>query len=203
MGSRARAEVLRILFGVGDAELHLNEIVRRSGLAQQGVDEQLRRLAALDLVTSRKLGNLRLFRANQVHPAFVELHGLVLKSSGLCGVLSAALQSPLIEVAFVFGSVARRSERAASDVDLMIFGKVADREIATLLRGASDRVGREINWHVYSREEIRERLARNDHFFSRVIESERLFVVGDEVRFKETIDQCRAAPGAPRRVPPA
>ena len=200
-GSKSRGAVLRILFGLNHDELHLNEIVRRSGLAQQGVDEQLRQLACLDLVKSRKLGNLRLYRANSANPAFVELRNLVLKSAGLRDVLAAALTSPQIEVAFVFGSIATKSERAESDVDVMIFGAPSRRDLATPLRGVCETLGREINTCVYSRAEVTSRLARRDHFLSRVLESEKLFIVGDAAGLSAFLSACSPAEDAPSGAP--
>ena len=50
LSSRVRAEVFRLLFGLGEAELHGREIQRRSGLAVGTVRQELKKLERLGLV---------------------------------------------------------------------------------------------------------------------------------------------------------
>lgn len=190
-GSRAKAEVIRILFGLSSNEVYISEIIRRSGLAGQGVDEQLRVLFALGLVTSRPDGNRRYFQANREHPFYPDLRALVLKSSGMADVISEALTNPGIELAFVFGSIARREERADSDVDLMVFGSVGFRDVASAMRPLSERLGREVNPHFFTRAEVGRRLKDEDHFLKSVLASPKLFVVGDEVRLDQILQEIR------------
>jgi hypothetical protein len=59
---------------------------------------------------------------NPQRPVFAEFRGLVLKPIGLADAIRATLV-PLaaqIELAFVYGSVARQQDTTQSDVDLMI-----------------------------------------------------------------------------------
>lgn len=193
-GGRARAEVLRILFGVGREEFYINEIVRRSGLAQQGVDEQLRIFLALGLLTSRIDGNRR-YQANTAHPFYPDLRSLILKSSGLRDVLAEALQSPKIEIAFVFGSIARHEERPESDVDLMVIGDIGLREMSPKIRPLHDKFCRLVNAHFFSRWEIARRLSTNDHFFTRVLSEPKLFIIGDEAGLSRLLAEVRRQGG--------
>ncbi len=190
-GSRARAEVLRILFGIAHEEVYLAEIARRSGMAEQGVDEQLRIFFALGLVTSRPDGNRRYFRANAEHPFFPELCAMVRKSSGLRDIVAEALTSPRIEVAFIFGSIAKGEARPDSDVDLMVIGELGSREAGPLIRPLHEKLGREVNTCNFSRAEVARRLQIKDPFFSRVCESPKLFVVGSEERLLRVLGEAR------------
>ena len=143
---RVRAEVLRLLFADAARELHLRELTRQSGLGLGTVLDELEKLSAADLVTSRRDGNRRYYRANARHPLFPDLQQLVLKTAGLRDVLVSALKGVKgIEVAFVFGSLAAGSGRAASDVDLLVIGEAGLRALAPGLRRASESLGREIN----------------------------------------------------------
>lgn len=94
--------------------------------------------------------------------------------------MSDALTGAAISVAFVFGSIARGGEGAQSDVDLMVIGVTGLKEVSRLLARVSERIGREVNPHAMSAEEFRERRRAEDHFLKRVIDSPKLFVVGDE-----------------------
>ena len=110
---KVRAEVLRNLFAREDEELHLREIVRRSGLNLRTVQRELASLTETEVLVSRRDGNRQYFRANKVNPIYPELRGIVLKDNAIADLLRHALKDASgIEVAFVFGSVASRSEKA-------------------------------------------------------------------------------------------
>jgi predicted nucleotidyltransferase/DNA-binding HxlR family transcriptional regulator len=180
VSSRVKAQLLRLLFGLSQPELHLRELVRQSGLSLGTIQQELRRLTRVGLVAARKDGNRVYYRANPDHPAHRDLCSLVLKTDGLVGVLQPALNTPDVSIAFVFGSVARGNTGAASDVDLMVIGSLGLRKLTTLLSGLADRLGREINPHVLTQEEFTERKEQRDHFVTSVLNSPRLFVKGTE-----------------------
>jgi predicted nucleotidyltransferase/DNA-binding HxlR family transcriptional regulator len=180
VSSRVKAELLRLLFGSRPVELHLRELVRRSGLSIGTVQQELRRLTRIGLVNARKDGNRVYYRANPEHPIHPELRSLVLKTDGLAGVLGGALEDKQVLSAFVFGSVARGEADAESDVDLMVIGSIGLRRLTQLLSGLAEKVGREINPHVLTPDEFKLRKRRRDHFLSSVLASPKLFVKGDE-----------------------
>lgn len=178
--SRARAEIFRLLFGISAEELHVREIERRSGLAIRTVSQELKKLEDRDLLSARRDGNRLYYSANRAHPLYSDIRNLVMKTIGLADILRQALAVEEIPVAFVFGSVARGDEGGESDVDLMVVGDVGLKELSRLLVGVSERIGREVNPHVMDAVELRRRRASGDQFLLRVLESAKLFVVGDE-----------------------
>jgi len=176
---QVRAEVLRLLFADASRELHLRDLTRQSGLGLGTVQGELEKLSSSDLVTSRRDGNRRYYRANSSHPLFPDLQQLVLKTSGLRDVLANALHAIKgVEVAFVFGSLASSVGKAASDVDLFVIGDVGLRGVATALRGVGEVLAREINSITMTAEEFRKRRT-NDSFVIDVLGKEKLFVKGD------------------------
>ncbi len=191
--SEIRADVLRLLFGARQREMYRAEIINRTRFAERSVEEELEKLVRLELLTTFKDGNRRYYAVNQAHPIFPELRAIVLKTSGLKDLLAEALPTKKIDFAFVFGSVAAASERAASDVDLMIIGTATHRELASALRGASERVGREINPHFFSPRELTRRLNDKDHFLTDVIGKPKLFIIGEENEFNDLVGS-RLAP---------
>lgn len=180
VSSRVKAEIFRLLFGLRQPELHLREIARQSGLSLGTVQQELKGLVAVGLIKARRDGNRVCFSANPDHPVHRELAALVLKTNGLVGVLGRALQDKAVNLAFVFGSIARGETRAESDVDLMIIGSVGLRRLTALLSGVAEIVGREINPHILTPEEFCERKKSRDHFITSVLSSPRIFVKGTE-----------------------
>jgi DNA-binding transcriptional ArsR family regulator len=180
LSSRVKAEIFRLLLGVFDQELHVREIGRRSGLANATVRQELKRLTRLGLVTGRQDGNRIYYRANQQHPLYLDIRNLVMKTCGMVHVLQQALTQEAVRLAFVFGSIARGADKAHSDVDLMVIGKIGLRQLGKSLSGVAARIGREINPHILGAEEFAKRKKARDHFLTTVLAAPKLFVVGNE-----------------------
>jgi hypothetical protein len=85
----------------------------------------LNRLAAAGLVDAQAVGNMRRFQANPNSPVYAELVALTRKTLGTVPVLREALQAllPALQSAWVYGSVAKQTDTAQSDVDVMLVGK--------------------------------------------------------------------------------
>jgi len=180
LSSRTRAEILRILFGLESREVHLREIVRRSGLTVGTVRDELKKLQRLDLIIVRRDGNRLYYKSNSDHQLFSTLRILVMKTNGLTEILKKGLEGPDITLAFVYGSIAEGKEKAASDVDLFVVGEIGLRGLASKLRGITEEIGREVNPFVINPEEFRRRIETGDHFVTQVLASPKLYIFGGE-----------------------
>jgi predicted nucleotidyltransferase len=180
LSSRVRSEIFRLLFGASDRQLHIREMERRTGLSVATVRQELQKLLRMQLVEAQRSGNRLYYRVNKDHPLYPDIRNMVLKTSGMVDILRDALDKEGVMIAFVFGSVASNQEGAASDVDLMVIGDVGLRTLSGWLSGVSEQIGREINPHVMNGNEFRKRLLSHDHFLTRVLESEKLFIKGSE-----------------------
>lgn len=130
-------------------------------------------------MASRRDGNRVCCRANQDHPVYPEIHGIVLKTTGLVEVICKALESADVAVAFAFGSVAAGQESAQRDVDLMVIGDIGLRALSGRLSKISAQIGREINPHVMTEVEYRKSAKAKDHFVTHVLSGPKLFVRGN------------------------
>ena len=92
-----------------------------------------------------------------------------------------------IRVAFVFGSLAGGSEKAGSDIDLMVIGDIGLRSLTRLLVGLTENLGREINPYVLTTEEFSHRKSENEHFLNQVLKDSKLFIIGDEDDLKTMV----------------
>jgi DNA-binding transcriptional ArsR family regulator len=180
LSSRVRAGIFEALFGHAREGIHLRELQRRVGLSLGAVRQDIEKLAEMGLVIRRRDGNRLYYRANESHPIFPDICQMVLKTVGLADVLARALRDDDIKSAFIFGSVAQGVEKSESDIDLFIVGAIGLRKVSSLLSGIGNRVGREINPHVLTLEELRQRVESNDHLISSVLASPKLFVIGTE-----------------------
>jgi len=117
------------------------------------------------------------------YPIFAELRGLAVKTFGLVEPLRTALE-PLadrIAAAFVFGSVAKGTDRASSDVDLLVLSDdLAYADVYATLEQAEIVLARPVNPTVFTRAEWRRKRRARDSFASRIASQPRLFVIGDD-----------------------
>jgi predicted nucleotidyltransferase len=142
------------------------------GAGSGAVQRELARLEQSGLVTVRRLGTQKHFQANPDSPLFGELSSIARKTVGLAEPLRDALTpfATRIVAAFVFGSVAKRKDTAASDIDLMV---VSDRltyaDVFEALEAVSSKLGRTINPTIYSRRKFVKRRRESNAFLTRVL----------------------------------
>ena len=180
--TRVQQRVLGLLFGQPDRRFGSAEIIRLADSGTGAVHRQLQRLAAAGLVEVTTEGNQKYYQARRDTAIFAELRGLAVKIFGLVEPLRAALE-PLagrIVAAFVFGSVAKGTDRAGSDIDLLVVSDdLAYADVYATLEDAEAALGRQVNPTVVSRAEWRRKRRARDSFASRIASQPRLFVIGD------------------------
>ena len=181
--TKVQQRVLAVLFGNHARSFYANELIALACSGSGAVQRQLAQLEAAELVTVRRVGNQKHYQANASAPIFEELRSLVLKTSGLVDVLRAAL-APLaseIDLAFVYGSVAKGKDTAKSDIDLMVVSeKVAYADLFATLEPATNRLRRTISPTLYSRIELDKRTLDGNAFVKRVLEQPKLWVIGED-----------------------
>ncbi len=177
---RTRGAVLSILYGHVGKGFYLRQLARLTNIALGPVQREIRQLVEAGLVSKKTIGTQTLYSANRESPVFREIKGLVTKTVGMHDVLAEALSSlrDEINLAFVYGSVARSREREHSDVDVMVVGNVDFDAIVEKLRDAEKTLNREINPTVYSIREFSKKLRGN--FLKTVLAEKKLFIIGDE-----------------------
>jgi len=182
---QTRGAVLSVLYGHVGKGFYLRQLARLTDIALGPVQREIRQLVEAGLVTRKTVGAQTLYSANQKSPVFREIKSLVNKTVGMRDILAAALD-PLrerINLAFVYGSVARSRETENSDVDLMIVGKVDFDEVIAGLAGAEKTLNREVNPNVYSIREFGKKVRGN--FLKTVLADKKLFIIGDEDDLRE------------------
>jgi hypothetical protein len=83
-----RAKVFELLFGATVQEYYVRELALRSHLALHTVQDELRKLSAIELVTSRSTGLYRYYQANRRHALY----------PAICQIVSLSGQLPTAHV---------------------------------------------------------------------------------------------------------
>jgi Nucleotidyltransferase domain. len=182
LGSKLRAKVLGWLFAHPDERYFVRQLTTLVKEDSTNVSRELARLEQTGILVSTTEGKQKYYQANRQSPIFNELHGLILKTVGVADIIKKALEPRIadIKLAFIFGSVAKRTENRFSDIDLLVVGNITFGEVVDLLSPAEGTLNRELNPVVYTLAEFNRRLSENHYFISDILSGDKIFVVGDE-----------------------
>jgi predicted nucleotidyltransferase/predicted transcriptional regulator with HTH domain len=179
--SKVQRRVLALIFGRPERSFYMSEIVRNVGSGTGAVERELSRLQRSGLVSVERIGNQKHFRANPQSPIFAELQSIIIKTVALTEPLGKALEpySDRIAAAFVYGSVAKGTDTASSDIDLMVIGDELNySELYTALLNIETALGRKVSPTFLSPREWRRKASDKGSFISRVNAAPKIFVVG-------------------------
>jgi predicted nucleotidyltransferase len=189
---KTRRNVLALLFGQPGRSFYLREIATRAAGGMGQVQRELAHLAAAGLVQRERRANQVHFRANPGAPIYGELVAIVTKTFGVADVLRQALAAykGRIRMAFVYGSIAKGTAHAASDIDLLLIAELAPSALAPALAESGERLGRRISMVAYSPGEFAQMLRAEHHFIRAVLEGPKIWLVGDarsldELRYRQ------------------
>lgn len=182
LGSKLRSKVLGWLFTHPDERYFVRQLTSLVKEDSTNVSRELARLEKAGILVSTTEGKQKYYQANRQSPLFNELHGLILKTVGVADIIKKALEPRIadIKLAFIFGSVAKKTENRFSDIDLLVVGNITFGEIVDLISTAEGTLNRELNPVVYTLSEFNKRLSENHYFISDILSGEKIFIVGDE-----------------------
>lgn len=182
--SGVQQRLLALFFGQPDRSFYNNELLRLTGTGKGALQRELERLQSAGVVTAKRIGNQTHYQANRAAPIFDEIRGIVIKTFGLADVLRAALAdlAERIELAFIFGSVAKGSDTASSDIDVLVVAEdLAYADLFERLAPAEATLGRKVNPTLYTPSEVARRQREDNHFITRVLEQPKIFLIGGDV----------------------
>ena len=181
--SNAQQRLLALMLGDPGRSYDADEILRLAGADAGTVPGDLETLTLAGILTLRKTGGRKHYQADRSAPLFDELRALIIKSCGVADALRAAL-SPLatrIDVAFIYGSVAKGTDKAGSDIDIIVISSaISYADVIPHLITAAGRIGRRINPGIYSADELKRKLAFGNRFVLAVLEQPKIFLTGSE-----------------------
>ena len=166
----------------------LTELARYLEVTPSSLQRELDSLVHAGVLLRRQDGRRSYFKANADSPVYPELRSLMNKTTGIVPSLRDALKmfGDRIQLAILYGSVARSSERAESDVDLLVVGTLQQIDLLPSLRRLETRFRREVNVTLFSPEEFQRKRALKDHFLSTVLKGKTMPLKGTLDELEET-----------------
>jgi len=172
--SEVRRQVLAAFYASPGLVTHARELARRLGHPSQVVGRELRRLEHAGILVSEAVGRSRRYRVNVDSPIAGDVRGLVLRTIGVDALIDSALSGIAgIEEAWIFGSHARGTERASSDIDLLLIGPVDRAALSERLVEVEQELARDVNVVAYTRAELADLEAAGDPFVVDVLANPR------------------------------
>ncbi len=187
--TKTQQRVLGLLYGKPDQSFYTNEIVRWAAMGRGTISRELDKLVSSGLLSVSREGNQNHYQARKDNPVYNELLGIVRKTFGVADVIRQALKplDPKIQLAFVYGSVAKSTDAKSSDIDLMLVGESLEyADVMELLIPLEESLQRPINPTIYETADFVEKLDQNSSFLVRVMEQSKLMIKGDIDEFRKS-----------------
>lgn len=182
--SKVRVKVVEAFFQQPDEMLYVRELTRMINEEINAVRRELDRLLECGLIKSEQRGNRLYYSLNKRYLFYQELQQIVAKSTGL-GRKLRRLRRKLGTLDYVMfsGRFIRGLKPIRDEVDILIIGEVVLSELEALMKEEQNRIGRELNYAVFSLEEFEFRKARRDPFVMEILYDSRVMVIGSEDEF--------------------
>jgi predicted nucleotidyltransferase len=181
--SKVQQRVLALVFGQPERSFYASEIIRNVRSGTGAVERELSRLQRSGIVSVERIGNQKHYRANRQSPIFAELQSLVIKTVAIAEPLRKSLEpfADKIEAAFVYGSVAKGTDTAGSDIDLMVIGDELDySELYAALLDVEGVLGRKVSPTFLSPKDWRRKVSDKGSFINKINALPKIFVFGSE-----------------------
>jgi len=183
--SKARQAIFRLFFTNPEKSFYLRELERKLGTPVSILRKELVSLEKEGLFSSSRQGNLLYYSLNKEYPLYNEIKAIVFKTVGIQGALSKVLLDMKdIEVAFIYGSYAKNSSNAKSDIDLFIIGSTNEDILVERINKLEKSLNREINYSIYTRTDFKKKKRQKDSFIEDLLNNKKIFLIGGENDFR-------------------
>ncbi|MDD4901363.1 MAG: nucleotidyltransferase domain-containing protein [Patescibacteria group bacterium] len=183
-----KGELLSFFFKDPDKEYYLTEIARNLNKEASYFQRHLDGFVKDGILLDERKGNLRFFKLNKNYPLYEDIKKIISKTIGiefklkeLVGVLNG------VEIAFIFGSIAKNKENTNSDIDLMLIGEVDQDELIKKVVELETKLNREINYHIYRKQEFIKNIKENNSFIINIISEPIITLKGNPDEFTRLI----------------
>jgi predicted nucleotidyltransferase/predicted transcriptional regulator with HTH domain len=179
LNTKLRKKLLTYSFTHSDEDYYVREL---SSLIEEdpgNLSRELRTLEEEGLYTSVTRGRVKLYSLNKRYPLFGELKKIIFKTEGVEGSLKELVGGVKgISVALIYGSYAKEKEKKTSDIDLIVVGKFPRNKFTREIRTLELKLGREINFTVYTQDEFKKEKRKEGGFLNLILKDKIVILKG-------------------------
>lgn len=179
--SKTREKILQLFFSNPEKKYYLRELEKILDIPVGNIRRELLALKKSGLFKRKEIGKQVYYFLNKESPIFEEIKRIVSKTIGVEGLLKNLLKKVAkVEVAFIYGSFAKQKEDSFSDIDLMLIGNPDEDILISKISTAEKELRREINYSIFSAEDFRKGLSRQEVFLEEILENPKIFIIGNQ-----------------------
>ena len=179
---RTRQNILATLLLAPERRWYLSDLAQHLKVTPSSLQRELASLAEAGVLCREADGNRVYYQANSAFPLLPELQGLFVKTVGLADQIRDTLEPfwERIDLAFIYGSVARGERTAQSDVDVLVVGSVGMADLALPLRELEQILQIPVNVTRFTRAEFQDKWRRENHFLRTILRGQKIFLKGSD-----------------------
>ncbi len=165
LGNRTKVNLLRAFFTYPEKEFTESELQRIAGIPQASVHRNVKSLLSNGTLDRKRIGKANLYSLNREHILYALLQYVFENEKNLLSELNKSLKGsieslPGIELAVLFGSVVKGTERADSDIDIFIVSKAdksqVEAEMKNLIQNIGNKFGNPVSPMIKNDKELKE-----------------------------------------------
>lgn len=168
-------------------ETYLARIVDATDKALIQVQRTLKRLVDCGLITKVHRHKRTYYKADKTHVAYDEIRQLAIQAKIYSEPFKAYLEhlQDKVDYAFIYGSVAKGSNTAESDIDLFFVGNLTHDDVRSFSFELGRELVQEVNVIIFSPSKLEKLIKDNDPFIINVLRDPKIWLFGDKSEFKE------------------
>ena len=181
-GSDTLPSVLSLMTTVADSRITAREVSRRLDTNLESTQRAMHRLAEAGLIHPTRHGRQVLYSVDRSdNVSFRELRAVSHRLAGMGEDLrlrTMELPAGVIQLAFIFGSMATGADRPESDIDLFVVGTAHTHDLADFTWTWSQRLRRDVVPVIRTRDAVLSGLTEGSSFYRNVLAEPKLMLLG-------------------------
>jgi DNA-binding transcriptional ArsR family regulator len=151
--SKTRIKLLLKFFLNPGNSAYLRGLETEFGESSNAIRQELNRLEEANMLYAELNGNKKLFRVNQNHPLYSEIHSIVRKYFGLDKIIEGiADRLGDLKSVYLTGDIAQGKD--VDLIDLVLIGDIDQSYLLQLIRKTERLINRKIRYLIYNEEEF-------------------------------------------------
>ena len=179
---RTRQNILATLLLSPERRWYLSDLAQHLKVTPSSLQRELASLSEAGVLCREADGNRVYYQANSAFPLLPDLQGLFVKTVGLADQVWETLEPfwEEIDLAFIYGSVARGERTAQSDVDVLVVGSVGMADLALPLRELEQILQILVNVTHFTQAEFLDKWEKDNHFLRTILSDHKIFLKGSD-----------------------
>ncbi|MCB0698141.1 MAG: winged helix-turn-helix transcriptional regulator [Chitinophagaceae bacterium] len=161
ISSRTRIKLLLRLFLNPDTTAYLRGLADEFDESTNSVRVELNRFEEADMLVSENKGNKKIYKANDKHPLFRDIHNILLKYIGVDRIIGVIIERMgKLEKMYLTGDYA--IGRDTGIIDLAFVGEIDKSYIMEMVTKAENMINKKVRFIIYKSEEWSEKRLKED-----------------------------------------